>query len=289
MSAPTSAAPPTTTRSARPTRSWCRAWGRSGGDAPSAGGRARRGDRERAESFTPVLGICLGMQLLFEASAEHDARRARPAARRGDAAGSAELPHIGWNRVALERESELRKASATLSPSTTRIRSSAGRRATTTWSAAASTASASPRSWSASTSPASISIPRSPRATGSRCCTTSSSDPLSRHRHPRRQGRPPRQGPLRGPDRLPRRSADGGPVVGRGGRALPPRRRPRRRRSGEPRSIEHLRRIVSETGVPVQYGGGLRSLPAVREALRAGAERVIIGRRRSATSTSSTR
>ena len=48
-------------------------------------------------------------------------------------------------------------------------------------------------------------------------------------------------------------------------------------RSGEPRSIEHLRRIASETGVPVQYGGGLRTLPAVREALRAGAERVIIG------------
>src|SRR5204863_9246372 len=48
-------------------------------------------------------------------------------------------------------------------------------------------------------------------------------------------------------------------------------------RSGEPRSIEHLRRIAAETGVPVQYGGGLRTLPAVREALRAGAERVIIG------------
>ena len=48
-------------------------------------------------------------------------------------------------------------------------------------------------------------------------------------------------------------------------------------RSGEPRSIEHLRRIANETGVPVQYGGGLRSLPAVREALRAGAERVVIG------------
>ena len=29
--------------------------------------------------------------------------------------------------------------------------------------------------------------------------------------------------------------------------------------------------------MPVQYGGGLRSLPAVRDALRAGAERVIIG------------
>jgi phosphoribosylformimino-5-aminoimidazole carboxamide ribonucleotide (ProFAR) isomerase len=29
--------------------------------------------------------------------------------------------------------------------------------------------------------------------------------------------------------------------------------------------------------VPVQYGGGLRSLPAVRDALAAGAERVILG------------
>ena len=29
--------------------------------------------------------------------------------------------------------------------------------------------------------------------------------------------------------------------------------------------------------MPVQYGGGLRTLPAVREALRAGAERAIVG------------
>ena len=48
-------------------------------------------------------------------------------------------------------------------------------------------------------------------------------------------------------------------------------------RHGEPRSIEHLRRIVGQTGVPVQYGGGLRTFGAVREALRAGAERVIVG------------
>jgi phosphoribosylformimino-5-aminoimidazole carboxamide ribotide isomerase len=48
-------------------------------------------------------------------------------------------------------------------------------------------------------------------------------------------------------------------------------------RSGEPRSLEHLRRIVRETGIPVQYGGGLRTLSAVREALRAGAERAIVG------------
>jgi phosphoribosylformimino-5-aminoimidazole carboxamide ribotide isomerase len=48
-------------------------------------------------------------------------------------------------------------------------------------------------------------------------------------------------------------------------------------RSGEPRSIDHLRRIVGGTGVPVQYGGGLRTVTAVREALRAGAERAVVG------------
>lgn len=48
-------------------------------------------------------------------------------------------------------------------------------------------------------------------------------------------------------------------------------------RSGEPKSLEHLRAIVNETGIPVQYGGGLRTVEAVRDAIRAGAERVIIG------------
>jgi phosphoribosylformimino-5-aminoimidazole carboxamide ribotide isomerase len=48
-------------------------------------------------------------------------------------------------------------------------------------------------------------------------------------------------------------------------------------RAGAPASIEHLQRIVAGTGVPVQYGGGLRTTGAVRDALRAGAERVIVG------------
>ncbi len=48
-------------------------------------------------------------------------------------------------------------------------------------------------------------------------------------------------------------------------------------RTGSPAALGHLERIVAETGVPVQYGGGLRSLPAVRDALRAGAARVILG------------
>ena len=48
-------------------------------------------------------------------------------------------------------------------------------------------------------------------------------------------------------------------------------------RAGRPENLRHLERITSELGAPVQYGGGLRSLPAVRDALRAGAQRVILG------------
>lgn len=48
-------------------------------------------------------------------------------------------------------------------------------------------------------------------------------------------------------------------------------------REGRPVNLEHLRRITSELETPVQFGGGLRSLPSVRDALRAGAERVILG------------
>jgi phosphoribosylformimino-5-aminoimidazole carboxamide ribotide isomerase len=48
-------------------------------------------------------------------------------------------------------------------------------------------------------------------------------------------------------------------------------------RSGEPHALEHLRRIVAGTGVPIQYGGGLRTIDAVRDALRAGAERAVLG------------
>jgi glutamine amidotransferase len=65
---------------------------------------------ERLEAGTPVLGICLGMQLLFDSSTEL-----------GGAEGlglvpgpvteldprGAKLPHIGWNLVTWERPSSL--------------------------------------------------------------------------------------------------------------------------------------------------------------------------------------
>jgi glutamine amidotransferase len=58
----------------------------------------------------PVLGICLGMQLLFEASDEGDARCLGiipgHAGRFAPAAGRP-VPHMGWNTLKIERPSPL--------------------------------------------------------------------------------------------------------------------------------------------------------------------------------------
>jgi phosphoribosylformimino-5-aminoimidazole carboxamide ribotide isomerase len=48
-------------------------------------------------------------------------------------------------------------------------------------------------------------------------------------------------------------------------------------RGGTPVNLEHVRRIVAGVDVPVQVGGGLRTIDAVREVLAAGASRVILG------------
>lgn len=48
-------------------------------------------------------------------------------------------------------------------------------------------------------------------------------------------------------------------------------------RTGVPQNLHHVERITAQLDVPVQVGGGLRSLPAVRDALRAGAERIVLG------------
>jgi phosphoribosylformimino-5-aminoimidazole carboxamide ribotide isomerase len=48
-------------------------------------------------------------------------------------------------------------------------------------------------------------------------------------------------------------------------------------RAGQPKNLEHVRRIAAETGLPVQLGGGLRSLAALEQAVAAGAERLVLG------------
>ena len=70
-------------------------------------GRLGLGDVLR-ELTQPLLGICLGMQLLFESSTEHEGAEGL-----GILPGtvtplvSPRLPHIGWNLVSFERESTL--------------------------------------------------------------------------------------------------------------------------------------------------------------------------------------
>lgn len=46
---------------------------------------------------------------------------------------------------------------------------------------------------------------------------------------------------------------------------------------GAPANLDHLKRICKEVDIPVQFGGGLRDVRAVRAALSAGADRVVIG------------
>ena len=48
-------------------------------------------------------------------------------------------------------------------------------------------------------------------------------------------------------------------------------------REGSPQNLEHLQRITDELRIPVQYGGGLRSFASARDALAAGATRVVLG------------
>ena len=48
-------------------------------------------------------------------------------------------------------------------------------------------------------------------------------------------------------------------------------------REGEPVNLHHVERIAGELDVPVELGGGLRSIASIRRALKAGAARVVLG------------
>ncbi len=48
-------------------------------------------------------------------------------------------------------------------------------------------------------------------------------------------------------------------------------------RDGRPVNLAQLERIASRAGVPVQFGGGLRTVEAVADAVGAGADRVVVG------------
>lgn len=66
--------------------------------------------RARHDAGVPLIGLCLGMQLLFERSEEHEGAEGLGLlggeVRRLDPQGR-KLPHIGWNLVRRRRESRL--------------------------------------------------------------------------------------------------------------------------------------------------------------------------------------
>jgi glutamine amidotransferase len=63
---------------------------------------------ERAEAGVPVLGLCLGMQLLFDSSEEHEgATGLGLLPGRVRQLKAPRVPHIGWNLVAFERDAKL--------------------------------------------------------------------------------------------------------------------------------------------------------------------------------------
>jgi imidazole glycerol-phosphate synthase subunit HisH len=75
--------------------------------------------RERAAAGVPVLGICLGMQLLFESSTELGGASGLGLLAGGvselDAPGL-KVPHIGWESLRLEADSELTAGIAEATP-----------------------------------------------------------------------------------------------------------------------------------------------------------------------------
>jgi glutamine amidotransferase len=65
---------------------------------------------ERAQAGVPIFGCCLGMQLLFDSSTEHDGAAGLgliPGEVRALQAPGLKLPHIGWSEVAWQGSSPL--------------------------------------------------------------------------------------------------------------------------------------------------------------------------------------
>jgi len=74
---------------------------------------------ERVERGRPVLGICLGMQLLFEGSAENEGGEGLgllPGPVEPLAANGYKVPHMGWSPVRWERDSALTEGLAADEP-----------------------------------------------------------------------------------------------------------------------------------------------------------------------------
>ena len=71
--------------------------------------------KEQVNSGKPLMGICLGMQLLFETSEEYGAHvglgvlKGKIVGMEGRIRDDLKIPHIGWNSLRIKRENPLLK------------------------------------------------------------------------------------------------------------------------------------------------------------------------------------
>ena len=249
--------------------------------------------RERVELGVPVIGICLGMQLLFECSTELggaegsacSAARSRPLERPG-----LKVPQIGWNPIALAARVAALPGAAR--PVRLLPRALLRARVRPTPADTLGTADYGSEFVSAVEREPVYGVQFHPEKSGpdglrllgnfTGICGLGRPQPCRMILLPAidiRDGKAVRlrAGRLRRRDRLRGRPARGGASFVEAGARFLHVVDLDGAREGQPVNLDHLRRITRELDVPVQYGGGLRTLQAVREALAAGAERVVVG------------
>jgi phosphoribosylformimino-5-aminoimidazole carboxamide ribotide isomerase/imidazole glycerol phosphate synthase glutamine amidotransferase subunit len=227
----------------------------------------------RIQAGAPVLGICLGLQLLFESSVENEGSSGLALLDGVVApleANGYKVPHIGWSPVHWERDSELTEGLGEETPFYF-VHSFAPR--PTANGDVLGTAAYGQRFACAVERPPLYGVQFHPEKSSSAGLS------LLFPAIDIRDGKAVRlvQGDFAqetkyddDPVVSARRWVDGGAtwlhIVDLDGA-----------RAGEPVNLDHVRGIVAAVNVPVQLGGGLRDSQKVEEAISSGAERVVLG------------
>ena len=244
---------------------------------------------ERREAGVPILGICLGLQLLFDSTTELGGADGPGAARRARSPSSRptglKVPHIGWSPVRWERDSRLAEGIESETPFYF-VHSFAPRRpppellGSAAYGARFACAAERDNVFGVQFHPEKSS------AAGLRLlsnfagvCAGARPGVILYPAIDIRGGQAVRllQGDYERETDLRRRPGRRRDPLGRRRGRVPARRRPRRRQGGRAAEPRGGRRIAAAVECPIQVGGGLREMASVDAVLAPGAERVVIG------------